>query len=405
MPTQPDELAVFSGVPTFAEPLHVGRPNVPDRTAFMKRVEDILDRRWLSNAGKYVQEFESRVAARVGVRHCIAVCNGTVALEIAARALGMKGEVIVPSFTFVATAHALQWLGIQPVFADVDAQTHCISPASVEKLVTDRTSGIIGVHVWGRPCDVHELGEIAARRGLRLLYDASHAFGCSSAGRMLGRFGDAEVFSFHATKFVNCLEGGAIVTDNDELAARMRLMKNFGFAGYDRVVCLGTNGKMDEVSAAAGITGLENMGDLVAVNRANYDRYAEELRGLAGLTLTRYNAQESNNFQYVVVEVSDDECPLTRDELVEVLWAENVRARKYFYPGCHRMEPYQSQETSTPVPLPVTESLASRVFQLPTGTVVDPATVGRICRIIRSALEQDVRVRCKLGEPRGVTNP
>ena len=220
----------------------------------------------------------------IGVRHCVAMCNATIALEIAIRALGLKGEVILPSYTFVATAHALQWQEITPVFADLDPRTHNIDPASIERLITPRTTGIIGVHVWGRPCDTAALEGIAARRGLKLMFDAAHAFGCSHAGRMIGGFGTCEVLSFHATKFLNSFEGGAIVTNDDALADQMRLMRNFGFVDYDRVIYVGTNGKMTEICAAMGLTSLEAMDDIIAINKRNYEAYRRGLSGLPGIT-------------------------------------------------------------------------------------------------------------------------
>jgi len=249
-------LAIFGGRPAFAEKLHVGRPNIGDRARLLKRIEDILDRRWLTNNGPYVQEFERRIAETIGVKHCIATCNGEMGLEIAIRALELKGEVIVPAFTFVASAHALQWQEITPVFADIDPETHLIHPASVRRLITPRTTAILGVHIWGQTCAIEALEEIAREHHLRLLFDAAHAFGCTRHGRSIGTFGDAEVFSFHATKFVNSLEGGAIVTNHDDLARKIRLMKNFGFFGYDDVGYIGTNGKMNEFSAAMGLTSL-----------------------------------------------------------------------------------------------------------------------------------------------------
>src|SRR6185369_4193577 len=218
------DLAVLGGPREFAEPLHVGRPNIGDRGRLLSLINDMLDRRWLTNQGPLVQEFERRVAEHVGVEHCVAMCNGTVALEIAIRALGLTGEVILPSFTFIATAHALQWQEITPVFCDIDPHTHRLDPNRVESMITPRTSGIIGVHVWGRPCDVDALTEIAERRKLTLLFDAAHAFSSSRNGTMVGGFGAAEVFSFHATKFLNTGEGGAVVTNDDDLAQRMRLM-------------------------------------------------------------------------------------------------------------------------------------------------------------------------------------
>ncbi|KKK55456.1 hypothetical protein LCGC14_3074370, partial [marine sediment metagenome] len=229
------DLAIFGAAPAFNEPLHVGRPNIGNKGKFYERLDDILDRRWLTNDGCYVGEFEQKVAEYLGVKHCIAICNGTIALEIAIRALGLTGEVILPSFTFVATASALRWQGITPVFCDIDYQTYGLDWREIERAITPRTTGIIGVHVFGRPCATEMLTSIAKGNGLSLLFDAAHAFGCSHGGRMIGNFGNAEVFSFHATKFFNTFEGGAIVTNDDELAERVRLMKNFGFAGHGRV--------------------------------------------------------------------------------------------------------------------------------------------------------------------------
>src|SRR5258707_15408547 len=249
-----DALAVFGGSPAFSEQLHVGRPNIGNRQKFHERVADILERKWLTNGGRYVAEFERRIAELCGVEHCVAMCNGTVALEIAVRALGMTAEVIVPSFTFIATAHALQWQEITPVFCDIDARTHTIDPKQIEKMITPRTSGIIGVHTWGRVCDVEALEAIARRRNLHLLFDAAHAFACSHKGRPIGGFGRCEVFSFHATKFFNSFEGGAVVTNDDSLAEKMRLMRNFGFRGNEHVIYIGTNGQMTEVCAAMDLT-------------------------------------------------------------------------------------------------------------------------------------------------------
>jgi dTDP-4-amino-4,6-dideoxygalactose transaminase len=265
-------LAIFGGEPTFAEKLHVGRPNIGDRARLLERFNNILDTRWLSNMGPYEREFEQRLSEMIGTKHCIAMCNATVALEIAIRALGLTGEVLVPSFTFVATAHALQWQQITPVFCDIDLETHCLDPRSVEAMITPRTTGIIGVHLWGHPCKIEELTEITARNNLRLLFDAAHAFGCSHRGRTIGNFGDAEVFSCHATKFFNTFEGGAVTTNDDELAEEIRLMKNFGFAGYDQVVYIGTNGKMSEISAAMGLTSLESLDEFIQINHRNYQQ-------------------------------------------------------------------------------------------------------------------------------------
>lgn len=381
--TSIEELAILGGHSAFPEPLHVGRPNIGNRATLLARINDMLDRRWLTNHGPFVQEFEQRIANFLGAKHCIAMCNATIALEIAIRALGLHGEVIVPSFTFVATAHALQWQEITPVFCDVDQITHNLDPNKVEAMITPRTSGIIGVHVWGRPCAIEALGEIAERRHLKLMFDAAHAFGCSYRGRMIGNFGEAEVFSFHATKFFNTFEGGAVVTNDHELANRIRLMTNFGFAGYDNVIYVGTNGKMSEASAAMGLTGLDSLDEFIAANRRNYAAYRAGLRDVPGLQLIMYDEAERGNYQYVIVEVDEVAAGLSRDDLVNILQAENVLARRYFYPGCHQMEPYRSYLPHAGLLLPETEKLTRRVMSLPTGTAVGPAEVETICAILQ----------------------
>lgn len=378
---QPNDLALLGAPPAFAAPLHVGRPNVGRREDLMRRIEGILDRRWFSNAGPVVKEFEQRIQQLLGVRHCIAMCNGTVALEIAIRALGLKDEVIVPSYTFIATAHALQWQGITPVFADIDPATHNLDPRAVEARITPRTTGIIGVHLWGRPCPTEALQELADRRGLALMYDASHAFSCTHGGKRIGNFGRAEVFSFHATKFLHTFEGGAVTTNDDELAARIRLMKNFGFAGYDNVVHVGANGKMPEICAAMGLTGLDSLEEFLAVNRRNHALYREELAQVPGLQLIRYPESDVCNHQYVVVEVQPG-FPVRRDDLIRILHAENVLARKYFWPGCHNMQPYRTLYPDAGRHLPATRLVADRVIVLPTGTAMAEDDIRALTRLL-----------------------
>jgi dTDP-4-amino-4,6-dideoxygalactose transaminase len=389
------DLAIFGGETAFSNKLYVGRPNIGNRDSLLARFNDMLDRRWLTNSGPFVQEFERKIADLIGVKHCVAMCNATVGLEIAIRATGLTGEVIVPSMTFIATAHALQWQEITPVFCDIDPQTHTLDPERVEAMITPRTTGIIGVHLWGRPCNIEALAEIAQRRNLKLLYDAAHAFGCSYQGQMIGNFGDAEVFSFHATKFFNAMEGGAVVTNNDELAARMQLMKNFGFSDYDEVISIGTNAKMNEMAAAMGLTSLESMDEFIAVNYRNYREYQRELAGIPGLGLITYNETERYNFQYIVLEVDEAITGVSRDQFVDILWAENVIARRYFYPGCHRMEPYRSSFPFAGLVVPETEKLVQRVLVLPTGTAVGPAEIGQICQMIRLVVAHGQQVHAE----------
>lgn len=391
-----DDLAIFGGTSSFEASLHVGKPNVGNRDHLLARINRVLDDRWFSNNGKLVQEFEHSIEQRLGVKHCIAMCNATVGLEIAIRAAGLQGEVIVPSFTFVATAHALQWQEITPVFCDIDPFTHSLDPHKVERMITPRTTGIIGVHVWGNACNINALTEVAARNNLTLMFDAAHAFGCSYRGCMIGNFGEAEVFSFHATKFLNTFEGGAVVTNNDDLAARIRLMKNFGFAGYDNVVYIGTNGKMTEVAAAMGLTGLDSLDEFIATNRRNYHRYQEGLKGLSGVRFYTYDETEKLNFQYIVLEINEAEAKISRDDLVYVLHAENVLARRYFYPGCHEMEPYRSHFPHAGLLLPETQRISQQVMILPTGTSVSVEDIDIICQLIRLVMRYSAQVSQRL---------
>ena len=373
------------------QPLHVGRPNIGDEARFLDRLHGVLERRWLTNAGPLEQEFEERLAQYLGVRHCIAICNGTVALELAIRALELTGEVIVPSLTFIATAHALQWQQIRPVFCDIDRHRYCIDPSAVERHITPQTSAILGVHLYGRPCDVEALTAIAQRHNLKLLFDAAHAFGCSHQGQMIGNFGSCEVFSFHATKLFNSFEGGAVATNDDQLAHKIRLMKNFGFAGEDKVVYIGTNGKMTEVCAAMGITNLESLDHFIAVNQRNLDAYRAGLADLPGVSLIGYDENQRNNYQYVILEIDEERFGLSRDRLQAILRDQNVLVRRYFYPGCHRMEPYRTLYPDTGKTLPETEEFCERVLALPTGTQVSESIVQEICGMIRTVYTEAQR--------------
>jgi dTDP-4-amino-4,6-dideoxygalactose transaminase len=382
------ELAVLGGSPAFSEPLHVGRPNLPDRNTFNGLLDEMFRNRWFTNYGPLVQRFQSALQDRLRVTHCIPLCNGTIALELACRAIGLSGEVIVPSYTFIATAHALKWQQITPVFCDMRENDFTIDPKAVEDLITERTTGIIGVHVYGNPCDHRAIRDIASRHRLKVVYDAAHAFTNEVEGVPVCRLGDISVLSFHATKFFSSFEGGAVATDDDELAGRIRLMMNFGFGGRhkDRVDFVGINGKMTEVCSAMGLAMLDRVEELREINRVNHACYGEHLNGIPGVRLCRPSPElTAQNWQYVIVRVDREVFGLTRDELVQVLEAENVLARRYFYPGCHRMEPYVNSFPNKGRHLPVTDRVSETVVSLPTGEAADREAIGRIAGIIRLA--------------------
>jgi dTDP-4-amino-4,6-dideoxygalactose transaminase len=375
------ELALFGGRPTFSEPLHVGRPSIGDRDALRARIDGALDRRWLTNDGPLVHELEARVQADLGVAHAIAVASATAGLQIVARAAGLSGELIVPAFSFIATAGAFDWLGLTPVFADVEPERLTLSTTDAAARVGSATSAVVATHLWGRSADLTGLADLAERRGLALLYDAAHAYGCEHAGRPLGSEGDASVFSFHATKVVNAFEGGVITTADDRLAERCRLMRNFGFSDWDHTESVGTNGKMHEVSAAMALTSLDAAAHIVAVNHRNHARYRAGLADLEGIELLPLDDRGRCNAHYVVARVDLDRSPIRRDRLMDVLNAEGVLARRYFYPGCHRMAPY-SERAVVPA-LPVTERAAAETLVLPTGTAVSTNDIDAVCSLIR----------------------
>jgi dTDP-4-amino-4,6-dideoxygalactose transaminase len=397
---QSGHLAIFGGKPTFPRPLHVGVPNIGDQRRLHERIDDILATKVLTNRGPMVVEFEERIADLVGVKHCVATSNATVALEIVTRALGFEQEVITPSMTFIATAHALQWQQITPVFCDIKPGRHHLDPARIKDLVTPRTTGLLPVNVWGRPCDIESVISVADGYGLPVVFDSAHAFGCSYKGRMVGSFGRAEVFSFHATKFLNSFEGGAVVTNDSDLADKVTLMQNFGFKGRDWVSHVGINGKMTEVEAAMGLTSLDAMEHFVAHNRENYHAYREGLQNVPGVELIDYDERERCNFQYIVLEMDERITSITRDQMMEVLKAENVDARRYFYPGCHRMEPYRSYFPNAGMLLRNTENLLDKVLTLPTGTSVTVDQVKQITSIIARVVDSGHAVSLRLrGRP------
>ena len=379
------DLALFGAPPLFADKLYVGRPNLCARDTLHAALDQILDNRWLTNDGPFVQRFEKRLEEYLGVRHGIAVCNATIGLQMVYRALGRNRssgrKALMPAFTFIATAHAWEWEGGQPVFCDVDVDQHLLAPDAVESHIDGETALLVGVHTWGQPCQIEKLEALAATHRIPLVFDSAHAFTNWAGDRRIGGFGQAEVFSFHATKFFNTFEGGAITTNDDALAEELRHMRNFGFSGYDQVSQLGTNGKMQEISAAMGLCLMDDVDHLLDTNHRNYHAYREAFHGTPGLALLQLDQPETLNCQYIVATLAPDSPPFLRDLVVEALWKENVLARKYFHPGCHRAAPYVGR--GEPPMLPVTDDLCRRVLVLPTGTAVQPDQIRQLADCVR----------------------
>ncbi|MDC3336110.1 aminotransferase class I/II-fold pyridoxal phosphate-dependent enzyme [Opitutales bacterium] len=349
----------------------MGRPNMPDKEKVLAKFAQVLDSQWLTNMGPLSLELEERIASMLGVKHCICVCNATIGMELLQRALNLKGEVIIPSFTFIATAHSLRWQRIDPVFCDVRMEDHLIDPTKIEDLITPRTSAIMAVPIWGQPCDYSALQAIADKHGLKLIFDSAHAFGCKSGDRYLGGFGEAEVFSFHATKVFSTGEGGAITTNSDKLAEKLRLMRNFGFTDYDKTDHIGTNAKMSEFAAAYGLVHLDELDCIIKQNKKIHQAYLDEFSEFRELKFLNYTFPGKSNHQYVVAHVASE----NRDSLVEYFHSHGILLRRYFHPGCHRMEPYASHKQYQGLRLSNTEKISSEIVIFPTGTQITPSTI------------------------------
>ena len=383
--TSKKDLAINGAIPAFKNPLHVGSPWIGDTRIFHQYIDDIFQSNRLTNDGPLVQELEKRIAEIHDVKHCLAICNGTTALQIAIKALDLTGEVIVPSFTFIATVHATSWLGLTPVFADINPDTHNIDPESIRSRITKKTTGIIPVHLWGRAVPVEELQSIADEYNLKIICDAAHAFACSYKDKMIGNFGDCEVLSFHTTKFFNTFEGGAILTNNDELAEKIDSMRNFGFNEERNVIYSGYNGKMTEVCAAMGLVNLENIVATIQQHLRIYEFYRNELTNFDSLNIINYNNENKNNYQYIVIEVQDDS-PVSRNQIIDVLHAENIIARKYFWPCCHRYDVFKELYKNNNSLLN-SEKLSEKVIVLPAGPEIDLDQAQTIIDILKVIIE------------------
>lgn len=366
----------------FEEPIYVTRPLLPPLEAVHARLAQIWEARWLTNDGAQHVELTAALGAYLRVPNVSLFNNGTIALLAAVRALGMRGEVITTPFTFPATPHAISWSGATPVFCDIDPETMTINPAAIEELITPRTTGILAVHVYGIPCDVSALQAIANRRGLKLVYDAAHAFGTRLNGAGIGTFGDASMFSFHATKLFHTAEGGALTSASAESKTAFDHLKNFGILNQEEVDVVGINGKMNELQAALGLAVLDCVADEVRLRQAVIGRYRQRLAGVAGLTVMPEPAGVESSCQYFVVRIDGAAFGANRDEVFEFLKEHNVLARKYFYPLCTDYACYRDLPSAAPGRLPVASRIVHEVLCLPLYGTLALADVDAICDIV-----------------------
>lgn len=390
-------LAVLGAAPAFEHPLPVGQLYFPDWSDYVQAMRGIFERQYYTNQGPLVCELESALQERLGVQHVICVANATIGLMMAAEALVLRGRVITPAFSFIATSQSLTWAGAEPLFCDVDPRSHQLDPVRVEQaLWQEDVSAVLAVNLWGDVCDYAELARLAAKRGVPLYFDSAHAFGCEVNGRAVGGFGALEVFSFHATKVLSAAEGGCVCTNDDALAARLRNIRSSYGAGPPVPVRRTANGRMSEAQAAIALLSLQGWPAIYERNQALFTAYEVGLQGVAGLRLLHPGAVSRTNYQYVVCEIEAAVFGLDRDELHAVLRAENVLARRYFAPGIHRCMPYREQFPDVSADLPVTEALCSSVLQLPIGQAVDHAAVARVASVIRTAQAHAPTVRTAL---------
>ncbi len=371
----------------FDQPLYVTRPFLPPLARFTERLEEVWDSGWLANNGAQHQALELALSGYLRVPHLSLFNNGTIALIVACQALRLSGEVITTPFTFPATPHVLSWNNITPVFADIDPVTMNIDPRGIEAKMTARTSAILAVHVYGTPCDVYSIQELADFYGLKVIYDAAHAFGTEIDGQPIGAFGDATMFSFHATKLFHTAEGGALLVRDPALKRRIDLLKNFGIKNEFEVMMPGINGKMNELQAAMGLEVLE----YVEQERQGRSRvaalYRARLQDIPGLSFNPVSPHVRNSYQYCVVRFDAVVCGKNRDQIYDGLKAFNIFTRKYFYPLCSEFSCYRQLPSAHPDNLPIAHRVASEVLSLPFFGGLSDDDVHQVCDALEYLLK------------------
>ena len=372
-----------------SEPVRVTRPTMPPLEAYQDMIAKIWDSKWLTNNGQFHQEFERRVAEYLGVEHLSLFCNGTIALLVALQTLRIhEGEVITTPFTFPATAHVLYWNRIRPVFCDIEDKTYNLDPNRIERLISPDTKAIMPVHVFGNPCNIEAIQEIADRHGLYVIYDAAHAFGVRYKGAPVAGAKDLSVLSFHATKLFSSVEGGAIISQTAGEKQRVDFLKNFGFADEETVIGPGINGKMNELQAAYGLLQLDMIDDEIANRQRLTSLYREQLEGVPGIRLQTDLPDVQHNYAYCSILVDEAEYGMDRDALYETLKAFNIYVRKYFYPLCTQFSCYSALPSASPANLSVAERVAHQVLCLPLYGTLEEDTVQTICAVIRALAAQ-----------------
>lgn len=360
----------------------VTSPLLPDLEEFNALLKEIWDSKWVTNNGSFHKQLEKELAEYLKVPYLSLFTNGTLPLLTALQALHITGEVITTPYSFVATTHSIWWNGCKPVFVDIDSATGNIDPDAIEAAITNKTTAIMPVHVYGKPCDTKRIQEIADKYGLKVIYDAAHAFGVEVNGESILNAGDMSTLSFHATKVYNTLEGGALVMHDEATKKRVDYLKNFGFAGETEVVAPGINSKVDEVRAAYGILNLRQVDAAIEARHQVAIRYREALRPVEGITFMDDIPGVRHNYSYFPIFVDAEKYGMTRDELYEKMKAHNVLGRRYFYPLISTFTTYKGYESANPKNLPKAHKMADSVICLPMHNELSAEDIDRVLELI-----------------------
>ncbi len=371
----------------FRKPFYITQPLLPDIEEFNEMLKLIWESKQLSNNGNMVKQLEKDLSGFLNADYLSVFSNGTVALQLACKVLRLSGEVITTPFTFAATTHSLIWNNIKPVFCDIEEDTFNMNTDLIEALITERTTAILPVHVFGYPCNVEKIQKIADKYGLKVLYDAAHAFGVKIDGKPISAFGDISMFSFHATKIYHTIEGGALTFKDPNFKERADSLRNFGIRNIDSVMEPGTNGKLNEIQAAVGILLLKEVNKEIEKRKEITNLYRDMLKNIPGIVTRKDLDGVFHNYAYFVITVEEEEYGLSRDKLFDKLAEYNVIARKYFYPLCSNFQCYRDYPSSLKQQLPIANQIADKVLTLPLHGRMQDSDVEKICAIIKAIRE------------------
>ncbi|MGB8451413.1 MAG: DegT/DnrJ/EryC1/StrS family aminotransferase [Anaerocolumna sp.] len=371
----------------FAKPFYITQPLLPDIDEFNEMLKQIWASKQLSNNGNMVKQLERDLTGFLNADYLSVFSNGTVALQLACKVLRLSGEVITTPFTFAATAHSLAWNNLKPVFCDIEENTYNINPDLIESSITQNTTAIMPVHVFGNPCKVDKINQIANKYGLKIIYDAAHAFGVKVNGKPISDFGDLSMFSFHATKIYHTIEGGALTFNDPNFKERADSLRNFGLLSSGNVMEPGTNGKLNELQAAVGILLLKQVEGEIESRKEITNLYRQMLDDIPGIITSKDIDGVSHNYSYFVVRVDKDAYGFSRDELYDKLLEYNIIARKYFYPLCSNFQCYKDLPSSSKQNLPVANIISDMVLSLPLHGRMLNSDVEKICSIIKAIHE------------------